>query len=202
MAGQASVGNDCGKNLHVSAENATPRMITQSRTMFFLWYVKTLADMTDRHLSDHGILVLFEGEAAKKSHQGLFALPDASYRAIRGSITRQVIAIPPAFSGEIHVVGGWETILQAALWSRTGFPVGDACTLLKKSGMTDEELYSLQGATLHDIFFWLCREEKLELLRRICNAAKANVESRRGGRARVHCHLVSDGMEKIVASSL
>jgi hypothetical protein len=168
----------------------------------FLWYGKTLEDMAERHFMDHEILVLFEGEAAKKSHQELFLLPDAQYRIIEGAITEDVAAVFPAVLGELHIAAGWETILSVALWSRLGPSVQDVATLLKKSGKTDADLFSPEDLDLRDIFSLFCREERFDFLRKICNMAKANVESRCGRKTKVHCHLVSEESEKIVASSL
>jgi hypothetical protein len=158
--------------------------------------------MADRHFMEHQILVLFEGKAAKKSHQELFSLPDAPYRIIEGVVTEAVAAAFPGISGELHIAAGWEAILSVALWSGTEPPVHDVFTLLKKSGVADSDLSSLEDLNLRDIFSLLCREERFDFLRRICNAAKTNVEFRCRGKARVHCHLISEESEKIVASSL
>jgi hypothetical protein len=158
--------------------------------------------MTDRHFMKREILVLVEGEAAKKSHQELFSLPDALYRCVEGIIIDEVIALSPSVSGELHIAGGWETILSAAMWSGTAPAVCDVLALLKKTGMADAELSLLDDLALRDIFSLLCREESLELLRRICNVARANVESLRSGGAKVHIHIVSDETKRIVASSL
>jgi hypothetical protein len=140
--------------------------------------------MAGRYFTGHKILVLFEGEAAKKFHQELFSLPDAPYRIIKGAVT------------------GWETILSVALWSGTEPSVHDVLALMKKSDKADADLSFLEDRNLRDIFSLLCREGRFDFLRKICNTAKANVESRCMGKARVHCHLVSEEMEKIVASSL
>jgi hypothetical protein len=148
------------------------------------------------------ILVLFEGEAAKKSHQELFSLPDAPYRIIKGVVTEEVAAVFPGLSGELHIAAGWQTILSVALWSRTEPPVQDVITLLERSGVADAALSSREDPDLRDIFSVLCREERFDFLRGICDAAKANVESRCGGKARAHCHLVSEETARIVASSL
>jgi hypothetical protein len=158
--------------------------------------------MAGRYFMEHRILVLFEGEAAKKFHQELFSLPDATYRIIRGDVTEEVAAALPGLSGELHVSAGWETILSVALWSRTEPPVADVITLLKKTGVADGDLSSVKDLDLPDIFSLLRREERYDFLRKICNAAKASVESRCGGKARVHCHLVSEEAARIVASSL
>jgi hypothetical protein len=158
--------------------------------------------MAGRYFTGHKILVLFEGEAAKKFHQELFSLPDAPYRIIKGAVTEEVVSAFPGVSGELHIAAGWETILFVALWSGTEPSVHDVLALMKKSDKADADLSFLEDRNLRDIFSLLCREGRFDFLRKICNTAKANVESRCMGKARVHCHLVSEEMEKIVASSL
>jgi hypothetical protein len=151
---------------------------------------------------EHRILVLFEGEAAKKSHQELFSLPDAPYRRIKRTITEEVTAPLAGLPVELHIAAGWKTILSAALWSRTEPSVQEVLALMKKSGKAEDDLSFQEDLNLHDLFSLLCREKRLDFLRGICNAAKASVESRRGKNTRVYCHLVSEETSVIVASSL
>jgi hypothetical protein len=158
--------------------------------------------VAERHFMAHKILVLVEGEAAKKSHQELFSLPNAQYRAIKRTITEEVTTAFLGLPAELHIAAGWETILSAALWPRTEFSVHDVLALVKKSGKAEDDLSFLEDLDLHDLFFLLCREKRLDLLRGICNAAKASVEWRCGKNTRVHCHLVSEETSVIVASSL
>ncbi len=172
------------------------------KSNFPLWYFKMLGDMSDRHSGVHDILVLFRGEAAKRSHQELFALPDAAYRIIKGSIIDEVAAVSPAPAGVLHIAAEWETMLSTAFWCRGNPSVGDVLVLLEKSGMPAGDIASLRDPDMRDIFAMLCRGERPDLLRRICRAAKANVETKFDGDMKVHCHLVSSETGKIVASSL
>jgi hypothetical protein len=171
--------------------------------MPFCGILRTLRDMADRHFRERGVvLVLCEGEAAKRAHQELFSFSDAPYRIIEGSITDGVNAFDTFSSGELHIVAGWETILCAAMWSRRKPAVCDVLALLEKAGMSGEDHCLSGDRSLSDIFSLLCRGERLDLLRRICRTAKASVESRCNGDVGVHCHLVSDETGRIVASSL
>jgi hypothetical protein len=158
--------------------------------------------MAERHFMEHKILVLVEGEAAKKSHQELFSLPNAPYRVIKRTITEEVTTAFLGLPAELHIAAGWETMLSAALWSRTAPSVHDVRALMKKSGMADDDLSFLENLDLHNLFSLLCREKRFDFLRGMCNTAKANVESRCGRNTRVHCHLVSEETSGIVASSL
>jgi hypothetical protein len=151
---------------------------------------------------EHKLLVLFEWEAAKKSHQELFSLPDAPYRRIKRTITEEVTAPFVDLSVELHIAAGWKTILSAALWSRTEPSVQEVLALMKKSGKAEDDLSFQEDLALYDLFSLLCREKRVDFLRGICNTAKASVESRRGKDTRVYCHLVSEETSLIVASSL
>jgi len=67
----------------------------------------------------------------------------------------------------------------------------------------EEELRPFSHSDINDIFPWLYYSNRFDILRKICNAAKSRIESKIDSRkVLVYCHLVSEGTNKIVASSL
>jgi len=157
-------------------------------------YVKVHADLSE--------IVLYRGDVAKESHKNLFALDDRCYFSTGEKIVSSVSAVCRENLRKLHIACGWETILKVALWTEN-LALHDVLSFVKKCGLTDEEVSLFKRSEIDDIFPWLYYGKRIDVLRRICNLAKAKAESKAGGKQlRVFCHLVSAETEKIVASSL
>lgn len=103
----------------------------------------------------------------------------------------------------LHISADWNTILRVALWTSGPPSRHDVFSLLKKAGITEDALSPFKSADVDDIFPWLYYGKRLDVLRRICNSAKARAESRISNRKLlVHCHIAGPDTGKIVASSL
>jgi hypothetical protein len=147
-------------------------------------------------------VVLYQEETAKECHKNLFALDDSCYFSAGSQIIASVISICQKSLRKLHIAAGWEAILRVALWTENP-TVHDVFFLIKKCGVPDEEMGLFRRSEIHDIFPWLYYGRRVDVLRKICNAAKAKAESKIDMKnLRVYCHLVSGETKKIVASSL
>ncbi len=148
-------------------------------------------------------VVLYQGEAAKKSHQKLFSLPDSCYCAAGDSIVTDILSMDLANVSKLHISAGWQAMLQIALWT-SGRPLAhDVISLLKRAGIGDDEIAPFKKAEAEDIFPWLYYGNRFDVLRRICNTAKTRIDSKlERKKLLVYCHLSMDDSERIVASNL
>jgi len=157
-------------------------------------------------ISQHDIpgeIVVHHDETAKKAHQQLFSLPDSAYRPTRGKITDAIAAAARDNIIKLHIAADWETILAIALWSSVRPSSHDVHTLLRKLGVPGDELAPFAKADIGDLFPWLYYGKKFDLLRKICNSAKARTESMiEKKKVLVYCHMVSPDPQAIIASSL
>ena len=148
-------------------------------------------------------LILYLGEQAKKSHKELFSLGDDCYLTAGENIIDDLLALSTHNLSRLHISAGWETILKIAVWTHERPSGGDVLSLMKKSGLSEGELTPFINSDIGDLFPRLYYGNRLDVLRRVCNAAKAKAESKMGSkRLLVYCHLVSHEAGKIVASSL
>jgi len=148
-------------------------------------------------------VVLYQGEAAKKSHRQLFSLGDGCYQSVCGNMSESILSVDLENVSKLHISAGWEAMLEVALWT-TGKPtVHEVLGLLRKSGVTDQELVPFAKSEVRDIFPWLYYARRFDVLRKVCNTAKAKTEMRLARKnVLVYCHMVSEEIEKIVASNL
>ena len=148
-------------------------------------------------------VVLTQDEASKKSHKALFSLDDSCYVIASEKITDSILSAAKENINKLHISVNWENILRVALWVSEKPAIHDVLTLIKKAGLTGEELLPFKNSDVNDILPWLYYGKRFDILRRICNAAKSKAEAKlRDKKTLVHCHLVSDESGKIVASSL
>ena len=148
-------------------------------------------------------IVIFQDEISRKSHKALFSLDDACYKQSCANIVESVLEAAQAGLSKLHISAGWENILKIAVWTCDSPLIHDVISLVKKCGVKEEELMPFKHSDINDIFPWLYYSNRTDILRKICSAAKAKIESRIDSRkVLVYCHLVSGETEKIVASSL
>lgn len=150
-----------------------------------------------------GEIVLYRGEAAKRYHRHLFSLDDACYRSAGDDMVRTILSVDLNGISRLHIAAGWETVVGIALWTSGRLPVHEVLSLLRKAGVTDEELQPFRQADVRDLFPWLYYGNRFDVLRKVCNIAKSKIEAKLGRKGiLVYCHLVADEAEKIVASNL
>jgi len=148
-------------------------------------------------------IVIFQDEISRKSHKALFSLDDACYKQSCANIVESVLEAAQAGLSKLHISAGWENILKIAVWTCDSPLIHDVISLVKKCGVKEEELMPFKHSDINDIFPWLYYSNRTDILRKICSAAKAKIESRIDSRkVLVYCHLVSGETEKIIASSL
>jgi hypothetical protein len=145
-------------------------------------------------------VVLASDETSWYAHQELYRLNDGSYR-----IVSDLLGTIAALEGRIkrlHISSNWTDIIRLATW-RPDPNRGDVFVLLRNIGISPGELLPFRDAALADIFPWLYYGKRFDILRKICRAAKTNAERHlKDGDTRVHCHLSSGDVNRIVASSL
>ncbi len=147
-------------------------------------------------------VVLYQGEIAKECHKNLFALDDSCYFSAGSELIASVTSVCQNSLRKLHIAAGWEGILKVSSWTEN-LAVHDVLSLMKRCGVQDEELGLFRRSEINDIFPWLYYGKRVDVLRKICNAAKMKAESKIDmKKLRVYCHLVSGETKKIVASSL
>lgn len=164
----------------------------------------TLLEKTDNITqSDISVeLVLSQNETAKKVHKTLFSFKDSSYLIFNGSIIDSILSSSGTNIKKLHIILDWENILKVALWTNEKPLIHDVLSFVKKSGSEEDELMIFKKSDFHDIFPWLYYGKRFDVLRKICNAAKARTETKIARQITVYCHLFSKETESIVASSL
>lgn len=157
-------------------------------------------------------VVICDSELSRQAHKELFRFSDEAYLvADAGSgmfDTVARVADSCSAAGEpcpsrIHIVLGWENILRVSSWKSAKPGAGDAFLVLKSAGVTAQELQPFKTADVNDLFPWLYYGKRFEVLRKVCHAAKRQMESRLKNHAiRVDSHLIAADTQRIVASSL
>ena len=145
-------------------------------------------------------IVIYLGEAARISHGALFPLADESYVEATENIVGAIMSAADQSPDRLHIAAGWKAIVAVALWTSEEPAMYAVMNLLRKSGLTDEDLGPFLKSDIDDLFPWLYYNRRFDILRRICRAAKAKAEANTG--RKFSCHLVCDEEVKIVASSL
>ncbi len=157
-------------------------------------------------------LVMCDSEHALNAHKELFRFSDEVYvlagpqdnmfESIRGMVDA-CNAAPSTCPSRIHIVLGWENILRVSSWKPERPAAGDAFIVLKNSGLSQQELQPFKSADINDLFPWLYYGKRFDVLRKICHAAKKQLENHLKNHAiRVDGHLIADDSRRIVASSL
>jgi hypothetical protein len=169
----------------------------------FCYFIPLETSGTESRSGVSGEVVLYQGDAARRSHRHLFSLDEACYRSAGDDMVGSVLSVDLEDVFRLHISAGWEAIVCTALWSSAPPPIHEVISLLKKAGAADEELEPFITADVRDLFPWLYYGNRFDVLRKICNLAKAKTESKLGKRKLlVYCHLVAEEAEKIVASNL
>ncbi len=163
-------------------------------------------------------VVICDSELSRQAHKELFRFSDEVYLVASASApasdssaifdTVVQVADSCGAAGEtcpsrIHIVLGWENILRVSSWKGAKPVAGDAFLILKSAGVSAQELQPFKTADVNDLFPWLYYGKRFEVLRKVCHAAKRQMESRLKNHAvRVDSHLIADDSRRIVASSL
>ncbi len=146
-------------------------------------------------------IVFASSEASRNAHRDLYRFSEQSYIIVDDNLIETVTA----FRGDLkrlHISSEWTDIIRLAVW-KTEPRMGDVFFLLRSMGVTSEELLPFREADIADLFPWLYYGKRFDVLRKICVAARANVEKHMGNKeVRIHCHLTSGDANRIVASSL
>jgi hypothetical protein len=146
-------------------------------------------------------IVFASDEVSKNAHWELYRLDEQAYIII----TDDLIETITQFRGDphrLHVSSNWADITSLAVW-KSEPKAGDVLFLLRSMGITSEELFPFRDAGIADLFPWLYYGKRVDVLRKICLVAKANVEKHiENKELRIHCHLTSEETNRIVASSL
>ncbi len=114
-----------------------------------------------------------------------------------------ILSVDLANISKLHISAGWEAMLEAALWTLGRPSVHDVLALLKKAGIGDDEIAPFRKSEVADLFPWLYYGKRFDVLRRVCNTAKARIDSKlERKKLLVYCHLSEDHTGRIVASNL
>lgn len=148
-------------------------------------------------------VVLSESSAAAAVHKELFSLIDARYHIFDKQIIAAIYSAARNEATKLYVTVTWENLLKIALWTSQKPSSFDVLSLIRSSGVRDQDLNPFREADISDLFPWLYYSNNFDILRRICTVAKAKAEAKIGRKKiLVYCHLLSPENGKIVASSL
>jgi hypothetical protein len=163
-------------------------------------------------LKDSHELVICDSECSRIAHKGLFHFNDEVYilAVEQNNVFDTILGMMNAFNAapatgpsRIHIVLGWENILRVSSWKLTRPDVGDTFILLKNSGVSTQELQPFKTSDINDLFPWLYYGKRFDVLRKICHAAKKQIEGHlKNHTIRVDGHLIADNTNNIVASTL
>ena len=146
-------------------------------------------------------MVFATSEGSRDAHRELYRFDEQSYIIV----TENLLETLAAFRGNLdrlHVSTNWDDIIRLATW-KSEPKTGDLFLLLRNMGLESEELMPFREADVADMYPWLYYGKRFDVLRKLCFAAKANVEKYIGNKeVRIHCHLASEDTNRIVASSL
>lgn len=138
-----------------------------------------------------------------RSHKELFSLKDECYVEFSGDLNDIILLSVQEGLTRLHTVTGWETLVRISLWTTRSPAIGDALGLLKKCGVGEAELAPFIRADVNDIFPWLYYGKRFDILRKVCNTAKARIEQKIDRKKLlIYSHLISGETERIVSSSL
>lgn len=148
-------------------------------------------------------VVLSLNEHSAKAHRELYSSEHRLYIMSGDDLLASILSAAGKSADRLHIATDWENLLRIALWSSEKPRLFDVISLLKKSGATEADLKPFMKSEISDLLPWLYYAGKVDILRRICVAAKTRAEAvvdRKG--LHIYCHLVSDESRRILASSL
>lgn len=142
-----------------------------------------------------------DSETSRIAHRSLFGLKRTQYLICQRSPLKCISDLGE-HAKRIHVSCLWEGLLKIALW-KDFVIIDDALLLLRSVGMSESELSPFKDSDTADIFPVLYYGKNFDVLRRVCRRAKEVTEAQIGKKyLSVQCHLVLEGGQKIIASSL
>lgn len=147
--------------------------------------------------------VLSLDELSATAHKELYCLEDSCYIIPGSDLLASIVLAAESCADRLHIATDWENLLRIALWSSAKPLLFDVINLLKKSGAAEAELQPFIRSEISDLLPWLYYSRKVDILRRICIAAKTRAESKVNRKGlHIYCHLVSAESRRIIASSL
>jgi hypothetical protein len=148
-------------------------------------------------------IVLTEDHICGEIHRLLFKLPKDRYQTAGGSVHRAIYHHADNGTDRIHLVGGWEWILQIAFWKEDISSEAEVFYLLKSLGLEESFFAPFRDTGIEAIFYSLYYGKRFDILRRVCHYAKKRAEDRvRRNSIRFDCHMVAKETGQIIASSL
>ncbi len=145
------------------------------------------------------MLVIADSEQSKRAHQELFHWSDEIYRVSEKPPLEIINNIDKGIE-RVHIVGTWQYILRTATGSEEISP-GALSLLMKRIGLSDEEVQPFLNSPLDDLFYTLYYGRRFEVLRRLCHHIKRTIQEQ-FSHIMVDCHMVVPERPQIVASSL
>ncbi len=145
------------------------------------------------------VLVIADSEASMKAHQELFRWPEENYM-VSEELPFEALKGHVEGAERVHIVGSWQYILRVATGSDRIGP-GQLSFLMKRLGLTEEELQPFLAASVDDLFYTLYYGRRFDVLRRLCHHVRRVIQERFSG-LMVDCHMVVPDRAQIVASSL
>lgn len=164
------------------------------------------------NLKNNHEVVICDSELSRQAHKELFHFKDDVYIIADNesgvfdavvNIATTCNSAEEACLSRIHLVLGWENILKISAWKAAKPAPGDAFLVLKNAGVSSQELQPFKTADINDMFPWLYYGKRFDVLRKVCHAAKRQLEGHlKSHSIRVDSHLIADDTKRIVASSL
>lgn len=146
-------------------------------------------------------IVIVSNETSLRAHKDIFKFDEDSYIAPGGDLLEFIAAFEGSVN-RLHIASTWIDFIKLVLW-KPAPKKGDLFLLLRDMGIGPDELRPFRDSGMGDIFPWLYYGRRFDVLKKICLQAKTSAEKRMKNKdIRVHCHLVSEDTNRIVASSL
>ncbi len=164
---------------------------------------KPLQGRITGHAGEYREFALVQHELSRRAHGELFSFEDSRYIAGTPDMPQSIVDAAGQGVDKLHITADWERMLMIACWTHGRPALFEVLNLLRRTGISGEELAPFQNADINDLFPFLYYGSRFDSLRKVCNEAKSRAESRLGGnQPQIVCHLVAEETGRIVASSL
>lgn len=144
-------------------------------------------------------LVICQNDITRRVHSELFNLPDSSY-IVSYNLKTDLLKLSGRGILKVHLALNWEGLLKIISWSDI-LSYGFIKNALSRAGLDERELKEMEGADPLSLFYWLYYGRNFQVLRKLCIHARSSAEEHVRG-VRFECHLISEEISRIVASTL
>lgn len=144
-------------------------------------------------------IALCQSKITQRAHKELFCLSEGSY-IVSDDIRKTLLEMRFDENKRVHLCLNWSGLLKIILWTDE-LSKGLIKNILLRAGIEEKELKDIEDSDPMNIFYWLYYGKRFRVLRKLCLMAKELAEDKVRP-LRFECHLISEEISEIVASTL